>query len=167
MRLVRIPEDRVSVLIGKDGETLERIQELLNVDISVKENDAEIDSEDPMEELRAQNIVKAIGRGFPPEKAFRLLEDNSGLAVINIKNYASTDNSKRRLKGLVIGRDGETRRQFENMTDTEIAVYGKTVAILGPLANVEVAKKAVEMLLETGSHSAAYKYLENNLNAIV
>lgn len=167
MRQVRIPEERVPVLIGEDGETLEEIQELLKVDIRVKGNEVEIDSDDPLESIRAQNVVKAIGRGFPPEKAFRLLEDNSGMAIINIKNYASTDNSKRRLKGLVIGRDGETRRQFENMTDTEIRVYGKTVAILGPLANVEVAKKAVEMLLETGSHSAAYNYLEGNAEAVV
>lgn len=166
MRQVKIPEERVPVLIGEDGETLEKIKELLKVDIRVKGNEVEIKSEDPLESIRAQNVVKAIGRGFPPEKAFRLLEDNSGMAVINIKNYASTDNSKRRLKGLVIGRDGETRRQFENMTETEIRVYGKTVAILGPLANVEVAKKAVEMLLETGSHSAAYNYLEGSIKAL-
>lgn len=161
MRHLRIPDERAPVLIGEDGETLEEIRELLDVELEVEDGEVEIDG-DPLEEMRAVNIVKAIGRGFSPERALRLLEDNTDLCVLDVTDFASTDNGKQRLKGRVIGRDGETREKLENDTDTEIAVYGKTVSILGNVQNVEIARQAVRMLLEGASHSTAYQYIEKN-----
>ncbi|MDY6773970.1 MAG: KH domain-containing protein, partial [Candidatus Nanohaloarchaea archaeon] len=112
MRHLRIPEERVSVLIGEDGETLEEVQELTGTEIEVEDGKVEIEG-DPLEEIRAFNIVKAIGRGFSPERALRLLEDNTDLCVIDVSEFAPTDNAKERLKGRVIGRDGETRAKIE------------------------------------------------------
>lgn len=162
MRIVRIPDERVGVLIGQDGETLEEIEELTNTDLTVEDGEVQVEGDDPLDEMTAQQIAKAIGRGFSPDDALRLLEENSGLAVINIKDFTNTDSGKERLKGRVIGRDGEARRHIQKETDTEIAVYGKTVSVLGPLRGVEVAKKAVEMLLNGRSHATAYRYLEQN-----
>ncbi len=161
MRDLRIPEERAPVLIGEDGETLEEITDLLDVEIEVEGAEVNIEG-DPLEELRAFNIVKAIGRGFSPERALRLLEDNTDLCVMDVTDFASSENGKQRLKGRVIGRDGETREKLENDTDTEIAVYGKTVSILGNVQNVEIARQAVRMLLEGASHSTAYQYIEKN-----
>lgn len=172
MRHVRIPEERVSVLIGTDGETLDEIEELLKVELDVAD-DGEVDiegtdPEDPLEELRAFNIVKAIGRGFSPEKAMRSLEDNSTLCVLDITDFTNgSDNAKQRLKGRVIGQDGKAREKLEKDTNTEIAVYGKTVSILGKVPNVEVAREAVTMLLQGRSHSTVYGYLKRNQAKIV
>lgn len=172
MRHVRIPEDRVPVLIGTDGEVLDEIQELLKVDVTVSDDgEVEIegtDPQDPIEELRAYNIVKAIGRGFAPEKAFRSLEDNSDICIININDFTSgSDNAKERLKGRVIGHNGKAREKMANDTNTEIAVYGKTVSILGKVPNVEVAREAVTMLLQGRSHATVYGYLKRNQAKIV
>ncbi|MDY6769327.1 MAG: KH domain-containing protein, partial [Candidatus Nanohaloarchaea archaeon] len=112
MRHLRIPEERVSVLIGEDGETLQEIQDLTGTDIDLDGVEVEIDG-DPMEEIRAFNIVKAIGRGFDPDRALRLLEDNADLCVMDVTGFAPTDSAKERLKGRVIGRDGETREKIE------------------------------------------------------
>lgn len=167
MRYVRIPDERVSVLIGTDGETLEEITGLLNAEIEVAD-DGEVEIHgDPLEEIRAFNIVKAIGRGFAPERALRLLEDNANLAVIDVSEFGGTDNANERLKGRVIGRNGETREKIEEDTDTEIAVYGKTVSILGKMQNVEIAREAVIQLLEGRSHSTVYTYLKRNQSKIV
>ncbi|MDY6761651.1 MAG: KH domain-containing protein [Candidatus Nanohaloarchaea archaeon] len=165
MRHLRIPEERVSVLIGEDGETLQEVEDLTHADIQVDGVEVEIDG-DPMEEIRAFNIVKAIGRGFNPDRALRLLEDNADLCVMDVSEFAPTDNARERLKGRVIGRDGETREKIENDTNTEIAVYGKTVSILGKIQNVQVAREAVRMLLDGRSHSTAYNYIEKNLEKI-
>lgn len=163
MRYVRIPEERVPVLIGEDGETIDEIEELVNVELTVDDGEVTIDSDGrPLEEIRAYNIVKAIGRGFSPDRALRLLEENADLCVINIKDFAKSDNAKERLKGRVIGQDGEAREKLEKDTDTEIAVYGKTVSILGKMQNVEIARQAVTMLLEGRSHSTVYEYLKRN-----
>lgn len=167
VRALSIPEERVGVLIGSNGDTLDKIRSLVNASIDVNGNEITVDAEDPLEELRAFNIVKAIGRGFTPEKALRLLERNASLAVINIGRYCSTNNDKERLKGRIIGKEGMTREKIENDTDTEIAVYGKTVSVLGPIGKLEVAKKTIEMLLEGSSHGAAYRYLEDNIRKIV
>jgi ribosomal RNA assembly protein len=169
---VRIPAERVSVLIGTGGETLDKIEELLKVEVTV-DDDGEVeidgtDPQDPLEELRAYNIVKAIGRGFSPEKALRLLEDNSDLCILNINDFTGgSDNAKERLKGRVIGENGQAREKLSNDTDTEIAVYGKTVSILGKVSNVEVAREAVTMLLEGRSHATVYDYLKRNQAKIV
>lgn len=166
MRHLRIPEERVSVLIGEDGETVQEVQDLTGADIDVDGVEVAVDG-DPIEEIRATNIVKAIGRGFSPERALRLLEDNADLCVIDVTEFAPTDNAKERIKGRVIGRNGETREKIENDTDTEMAVYGKTVSILGNVQNVEIARQAVMMLLEGSSHSTAYQYIEKNRGKLV
>jgi len=165
VRHLRIPEERVSVLIGEDGETLREVEDLTSTDIDVDGVEVEIDGE-PLEEMRAVNIVKAVGRGFKPERALRLLEDNSDLCVIDVTEFAPTDSARQRLKGRVIGRDGETRKKIENDTNTEIEVYGKTVSILGNVQNVQIAREAVRMLLDGASHSTAYRYIEKNLGKI-
>ncbi len=161
MRELRIPEERVSVLIGQDGETLDEITGLLDAEIRVDGGEVTIDG-DPLEERRAYRIVQAIGRGFAPEEALRLLEDNAALCVLDVSEFASNENGRERLKGRVIGRDGEAREKIENETGTEIAVYGKTVSILGDAGHVEVARQAVVMLLEGRSHGTAYSYLDRN-----
>lgn len=167
MKTVAIPKERMGVLIGKDGETIGRIRDLLQCEVDVRDNDVFVEADDPLEEIRAINIVKAIGRGFSPDKALRLLEKNSSLAVISISDFADTDSSQKRLKGRVIGKKGSSKEKIENVTDTEIAVYGGTVSVLGPMKGVEIAKKAVEMLLNGSSHGNVYRYLENNIEKVL
>jgi len=81
-------------------------------ELEVKDNLAIIEGE-PLEEMDAMNVVKAIGRGFNPDKALRLIEKDIMLHLLDLNDYADTENSRNRLKGRVIGRDGETRRHLE------------------------------------------------------
>jgi len=46
------------------------------------------------------------------------------------------------------------------MTGTEISVYGKTVAIIGLPEQVEIARKAVEMLIQGVPHETVYAFLD-------
>lgn len=165
MKEVRIPEERVGVLIGSGGETKEDFQELTECDLEVKDNIAEIDG-DALEEMTGEQVVKAIGRGFSPEKAFKLVEEGYTLHIIDINRFANNSNQRERLKGRVIGRDGETRRHVEKMAEVDLSVYGTTIGIIGKAQNIEVALEAVRMLLKGSSHSTAYGYLEKNQNRI-
>lgn len=161
MREVRIPEDRVAVLIGEGGETKERIAETIDCDIEVQDNLVTIDGE-PLDEMDGQKIVKAVGRGFNPEKAMKIAERDKMFHIIDISNYASTENSRDRLKGRVIGRDGETRRHLEKEGNVDITIYGKTVGIIGYVQNIEIVSEVIKQLLNGRSHSSAYNYLEKN-----
>jgi ribosomal RNA assembly protein len=161
MREVRIPEDRVGVLIGEDGETKKKFEDLTDTELTIEDNLARVEGS-PLDEMKAQEIVKAIGRGFSPERAFQLLEEGKMLHLIDIGRYADTKNSEERLKGRVIGRDGEARRHIEKETETEISIYGTTIGLIGKGINIEVAQEAITMLLKGSSHSTAYNYLEKN-----
>ena len=165
MKEVKIPEERVGVLIGEGGETREEFEDLTDCELVVENNVARIDGE-PLDEMNAQKVVKAIGRGFAPDKAFRLVERDVALYIIDISEYASTSNSRDRLKGRVIGRDGEARRHIEKMTEVDICIYGKTIGMIGKAENIQVAQQAVTMLLNGSSHSTAYNYLEKNQGKI-
>ncbi|WP_414837901.1 KH domain-containing protein [Candidatus Nanosalina sp. VS9-1] len=165
MKQVRIPDERVGVLIGEGGETKREFEDLTDCSLTIEDNLVKVDGE-VLDEMKAQEVVKAIGRGFSPERAFHLLEKDKMLYLIDIGDFADTSNAEERLKGRVIGRDGETRRHIEKQTETDISVYGGTVAIIGKGRNVEVSREAIRMLLKGSSHSTAYNYLEKNQGKI-
>jgi len=165
MKEVKIPEKRVGALIGKDGETKDEFEDLTDTDLTIEDNVARIEG-DTLDEMDGQKIVKAIGRGFNPEKAFDIIERDYTFNYLDINRFADTENDKERLKGRVIGRDGETRTHIEKMTETHICVFGKTIGFVGHPQNIQVARETVKQLLNGSSHSSAYNYLEKNQDKI-
>lgn len=161
MKKLRIPEDRVAVLIGEDGESKELIEDLTGTEITVEENSVSIEGE-PLEERNAKRMVRAIGRGFSPEKAQKMAERDVGIMLVDVSDFDSNASRQRELKGRVIGRDGETRRHIEKEANVDISIYGSTVGVIGKTENLEVAREAIRMLLGGSSHSTAYRYLEKN-----
>jgi len=160
-----VPEDRVGVLIGESGKTKEKLEDFTDCTVTIQDNNAQVKG-DALDELVAENIVRAIGRGFNPKKAFKIIEDGYEFHQIDINRFADTRKAQERLKGRVIGKDGEARKHVEKMTETDISVYGKTVGFIGHIQNIEIAQEAVKMLLNGSSHATAYDYLERNQNKI-
>jgi ribosomal RNA assembly protein len=159
---MRVPKDRVAVLIGKNGEVKKKIEKSSNVklDIDSKEGEVVITGEEGLSLYAAKEIIRAIARGFNPEFALRLLKTDYILEMFDIKNFANSNNAMLRLKGRVIGSEGKSRKIIENLTETSICVYGKTIGILGESQNVAFARKAIENLLKGARHSSVYKWLE-------
>ena len=83
-----------------------------------------------------------------------------------MNDFAKTKNDSVRLKGRVIGSEGKSRNAIEELTETNISVYGKTIGIIGLQQNVASAKKAIESLLSGSPHSNVYRFLERNNRAI-
>ena len=165
MKEVRIPEDRVGVVIGEGGATKEDIQELTECEITVQDNVVTIEGE-ALPEMTCQKVIKAIGRGFNPDKALKLVEKDVNFYMIDIGRRVENKSRQEELKGRLIGRDGETRRHIEKMAEIDISVYGTTIGFVGNMSNIEVAQEAVNMLLNGASHSTAYSYLEKNQDKI-
>jgi ribosomal RNA assembly protein len=159
---LKIPKDRVAVLIGKKGEVKKSIESETHsrLKIDSKEGDVVLNGKDSIGLYTAREIVHAIGRGFNPEVAQLLLRQDYMMDIINLDDYATTKNSMIRLKGRVIGSEGKSRRVIEELTQTNICIYGKTIAIIGEITNVTVAKSAIEKLLQGGMHSGVYHELE-------
>ncbi|MFA4887329.1 MAG: KH domain-containing protein [Candidatus Nanoarchaeia archaeon] len=160
---LKIPKDRIAVLIGPKGATRKKIEKKLNLRLQIdsQEGEVKLSGEDSLNLLSAQNIVKAIGRGINPEKALDLLEENVVLESIDITDYSGT--SKKRLitlRGRLIGTEGKSRKYIEQLTGIYISVYGKTITLLGEYEEVSLARKAIEALLSGSRHSTVYAWLE-------
>lgn len=161
MKREKVPEDRVAVVIGENGETKQEIEDLTECSLEISDNLVKIEGE-PLAEMDAQKIIQAIGRGFNPEKALKIVEKDVTLHLIDIRQYEDNKSRQQELKGRIIGRDGETRRHIEKEAKIDISVYGSTIGLIGKAQNIEVALEAINMLLNGSSHSTAYSYLERN-----
>ncbi|MBC7081170.1 MAG: RNA-processing protein [Thermoplasmatales archaeon] len=162
MKYVKIPIDRVGVLIGKNGETKSKIESYgIKIEVDSKIGEVKIESEDKIREMEAENVVVAIGRGFSPEKAFLLFNEDYYLEIIDIRDWVGKkENHIKRLAGRIIGKDGRAREIIEELSGAYVSVYGHTVGIIGKIENLQIAKKAIEMLLDGANHSTVYRFLE-------
>jgi len=161
-----IPKDRIGVLVGPKGTVKSRVEDSMGVDLTVDSETGLVDirlrkdTEDPSNALRAKDIVVAIGRGFSPERAFSLLNEDNTLAVLDLHDiFGKNDAEIRRVDGRIIGREGKTRRIIEEMTGTLVSVSGHTVSIIGSYESVSTAKDAIEKLLKGRMHGTVYKFL--------
>ena len=164
---LRIPKERVAVLIGKNGEIKKNIEKATKTEINVDSDEGEIfiTGDDTLGLYTAKEIVRAIGRGFNPEYASLLLKVDYGFEVFNINEFSGkSKNNAMRLKGRVIGKEGKARRLIEELTGTHICVYGKTIAIIGKIEDIATARRAVENLLSGSPHSNVYRWLEKKRN---
>ncbi|HDM25496.1 MAG TPA: RNA-processing protein [Thermoplasmatales archaeon] len=166
MRYIKIPKDRIGALIGHGGETKKHIEERTNVKLDIDSETGEVtinekEVKEPIDILKAEKVITAIGRGFSPEHAFKLFDDDYDLFLFDIRDYAGRSKAHvRRLKGRIIGRKGKTREILEELTESHISIYGHTVAIIADMLFMEPIKTAVEMLLNGSKHSTVYRYLE-------
>ena len=81
---LKIPKDRVAVLIGSGGKTknlLEKKTEC-SIDVDSSEGVVEISGHDAILLFDCKDIVLAIGRGFNPKIALKLLNTNFLLVFI-------------------------------------------------------------------------------------
>lgn len=171
MKYLKIPNDRIGVLIGKNGETKEKLEELTDIelDIDSKEGEISIDDKDcdPLMLLKVKNIIKAIGRGFSPENAFDLLNDEMDLFIFDIHDFVGKKPSHvKRVKGRVIGKKGKTKRIIEDLTSSKISVYGHTISAISSIINMNVVKKAILMILNGSKHATVYHFLEQQMKEI-
>jgi len=163
---IRIPGDRVGVLIGEDGKTRRRIESAFGVKITVESESGGVevkvnqDQSDVSVMFTVKNIVKAIGRGFSPKKAMTLQDEDNDIMVIELEDYVGTSkNAQNRVRGRIIGKEGKSRELLEELTECLVSVYGGTVTLIGPYEMLQVAKEAVEMLLNGSFHKTVWNHL--------
>jgi ribosomal RNA assembly protein len=156
----------MGVLIGREGETKAKIENSFKTHLLIQSQNGVVeivprqDSEDPTTVLRARDVVLAIGRGFSPERALQLIDDDIVLDIIDLREtFGKNESDIARLKGRVIGREGKIRRLIEEMTDAKVSVYGHTISMIGEYETVNAAREAIVLLLKGKQHSTVYKLL--------
>ena len=165
MMYLKVPKSRIGALIGKHGEIKKEVENISGVALKIdsKEGDVVIDDThaDPLMALKARDFVRAVARGFSPQRAWRIFDEDVYFEVIDIKDFVGKrDNRIRVLRGRIIGKQGKTRKIIEELSGASLSIYEYSVAIIGSYTQVEVAKRAVEMLLRGSKHATIYHFLE-------
>jgi ribosomal RNA assembly protein len=170
MQHVKVPQDRIGVLIGEGGATMREIERRAEVrlDIDSETGSVAIDSVgDPVTGMVAPDVVRAVGRGFSPEAALSLLDDDMRMfEVIDLSERTRNKNDLKRQKGRLIGENGRTRELMEELTGAEVVIYGTTLSTIGQPDEVEAVRRAVGMILDGAPHGAVYSFLERKHNEL-
>ena len=164
---VKIPKERVGILIGEEGKAKQYIEDRLNVKIDVEsEGSVTIKltekASDPSMLLKAKDVVTAIGRGFSPEATFRLIRNEDEIFdMIDLRQvFGRSESDIKRVKSRLIGTDGKTRKLIEELTEANVVVYGHTVGFIGSFTQVDAARNAAQMIVEGCQHQTVYRYLQ-------
>ncbi len=165
--VIRIPRDRIGALVGKEGKTKSDIEEISGCTLDIDSTDGDIlvlagENTDPLKVNVTAEVVKAIGRGFSPERALFLYNDGFQLIVISLREFARKGSNRiNEIKGRIIGRQGKTRKIVEDITDCFVCVYGDTVSLIGDYISMKYAIQALQMIIEGKKQRTVYTYLES------
>jgi len=163
----KIPVERVGILLSNKGEIIKTIQQRLDVKISIDPSLGSVviepsKSDTPVNNLfKAKDYIEAIGYGFSPERAERVLGEDQVLLIIDLKDQLRLpDNHLKRIKGRIIGEEGRARRNLEEISGCYISVYENYIAIIGDYESANAVKEAIQLLIEGREHSTVYRYLK-------
>jgi ribosomal RNA assembly protein len=167
--LIKVPDDRIGVLIGKNGRVKREIEDKckVQIDIDSQNGDAVISSASAtlseMQPFKAIEIISAISRGFSPQRAYRLFDDEElMLQIIDLKDYTGKSaNAMDRMKGRIIGQSGKSRKTIEELSGVYMSVSGHSVALIGKYEEVRLANDAVTMILKGSTHKTVYTMLQD------
>jgi len=167
--LIKVPDDRIGVLIGKNGRVKREIEDKCKVQIEIdsQNGDAVISSASAtlseMQPFKAIEIISAISRGFSPQRAYRLFDDEElMLQIIDLKDYTGKSaNAMDRMKGRLIGQSGKSRKTIEELSGVYMSVSGHSVALIGKYEEVRLANDAVTMILKGSTHKTVYTMLQD------
>jgi ribosomal RNA assembly protein len=164
---IKIPKERIGALIGKGGRVKQQIEKRCGVKIEVDSETGDTmimdnKSSDHLEAFRAVEAITAISRGFSPERAYRLFDDDELIfQQIDLHDYTGkSPNALERIKGRVIGEGGKARRMIEELSGAYISVYGHTVCLIGNFREVKLATDAIAMLAKGSMHKTVYNMLQ-------
>ncbi len=163
---VRVPQDRIGVIIGRNGDTKKELEKKAAVRLSIDSEAGDISilqNGDAVMAHQTLSVVQAIARGFSPLKAELLFNSDYYLNVISLKDYAKPGSKRMaEIRARLIGTSGKTRRIIEEITSTYVSVYGDTVSIIGDYVSLDYATNAVNMIIGGRKHRTVYQYLERS-----
>ena len=92
---IRVPAERIGVIVGRNGRVKKRIEQLTNAQLDVNPEgivtiSCPQESEDPVLLWKARDIVRAMARGFSPKNAFTLLDEDARLIIISLRELVGT-----------------------------------------------------------------------------
>jgi len=139
---------------------LPRLKRSLSCEIIIKDNQIVITSKNSFNEYIARNVIIAFGRGFSLDDALELCREDKYFKLIELQDYAKNRNQLVRIKSRVIGRKGRVKKEIERLTGAKIAIYGKTIALIGSEQELKSAEDALIRIITGSKQSNVLRLLQ-------
>lgn len=159
---ILVPERKIKKISALKKE----IEESGNITLEIdgKENLVRVKSNNATSCWTGKEVISAVARGFSVKDAEKLFNPEIGYIQLHLRDFGVKNKKQQtRLKSRVIGRHGMCKKKIQNLTNTKISIYGKTIGIIGEYEDAELARKTIEMLLSGARHSTAYLFLNDQL----
>lgn len=154
---IRFPKERNTEM----EKVSRKLQDRFKVKIQLNKNKLVLEGTG-IEALKSKNIIEAVLLGFDQKISFKLEDEKNALKTIDIKSYLPKKVSFKHAKGRIIGKKGKTKKLIEMYTGANLSITKKEVSIIGPIKSINIAEKAIIMLIKGKPHSRVYTYLEEN-----
>lgn len=158
MQQILIPAKRAELL--KEKKLLESIRKRLGCSMEIRDGNSLVIEGDALNEYNARVVMQAFARGFDFDTACKLLGDDRFFESIDMKQIFKNEDQIKRIKARVIGTDGKTKGYVQSVSGVDMAIYGNTVSMIGTVDELRIAKAAIDVLLEGGTHKKAYAIME-------
>ncbi len=159
---MKVPKDRIGVVIGKKGRTKRKLERIGGVKVNVDSQEGVVSIEGENDEMviKTADVVKAMGRGFDEKSALRLYSDGVYLTVVSLRDLIPRRHIPRQ-RARLIGTEGSARKRMEELSGTSIRIYGDTVSIIGDFEGTYMVIRAVERLVVEGApHTTVFREME-------
>jgi len=169
-KVIKVSKDRIGVIVGKKGSVKFEIESKCNIILEVDGDNGDVTIRLKNEAslmnsgiFKASEIILAISKGFSPERAYRLLSDDSLLQLVDLREYSGKSmNSLDRIKSRLIGQSGKFRKNLEDFSGADISIYGHFVGFIGTYDETSLALNAILMICKGSSHKSVYHMLEEH-----
>jgi ribosomal RNA assembly protein len=134
----------------------------LILEFNPKDLTVEFESEDPFIELKAKDVLTALGMGgVPYREALRLFSDEFMLKIVDMREITGDkERDIRRILARIIGAEGKTKRIIEEITEVHMTICNDQIFLIGRLEGVELASDAIDAIVRGSPHKKVYHLLE-------
>ena len=158
MQQILIPTKRAELL--KEKKLLDSIRTRLGCRMEIVDENVLLIEGEALNEYNARIVMQAFARGFDFNVACKLLGEENFFESIDMKQIFKNEEQIKRIKARVIGTEGKTKNYVQSVSGAELAIYGDTISLIGTVDEIKIAKAAIEILLEGGTHAKAYTIME-------
>jgi KH domain-containing protein len=154
MRIIPSDESKKLAKVAK------QLEKELNVTIKLKEKEVAVDG-DAEDEFVAEKVIDAVLFGFPIEAALLIKKEEYIFEILNIKDYTHRKDLES-IRARVIGSEGKTLRNLNQLTDCYFEIKSNEVGIIGAPESMKSAHDALIMVVQGSKQANVYAFLEKH-----
>jgi len=114
---------------------------------------------DAENEYLCLRMIEAINLGFSLEQALTLKNEETILHILNIRDVTRRKDLER-IRARLIGSQGKTRENMENLSDCMISVHDNWVGIIGEVGCIDEAIISIKLIIQGSKQGNVYARLE-------